>query len=316
MTSGVALVNHIKTIYQTETVNLVVNTHPHQDHTAGLTAVLSELEVDLLLMHLPWEHSSEILNLFHDGRITSDSLADRIKRGLQATHDLYELSLKREVPVAEPFPGCDTGSPYIQILGPSREFYQGLVPQFTSTPRAVTLSEALETMFAKGVSWVKEALNEETLVDPVAGTNAENNSSAITFLSFGRQRMLFTADAGLPALERACDYAESQGISMRAFSLVQIPHHGSKRNIGPSILNRMIGEIGSDHWGSAIASVPATGEPKHPSKRVLNAFTRRGASVITTKDGTVCHSSGGVSRPNWRTIEPLPLFSEVEDEDL
>ena len=55
-----------------------------------------------------------------------------------------------------------------------------------------------------------------------------NNSSMITLLRVDGRRMLFTADAGMPALERAWDTAEEMGIAdVPTFS--QVPHHGSRR---------------------------------------------------------------------------------------
>src|SRR5664280_2714171 len=52
--SGEALVNHIKTHFGTSRVDIVVSTHPDQDHITGLETVLEELQVGTLLMHLPW----------------------------------------------------------------------------------------------------------------------------------------------------------------------------------------------------------------------------------------------------------------------
>jgi hypothetical protein len=66
-------------------------------------------------------------------------------------------------------------------------------------------------------------------------------------------------------------------IPLQSFKFVQIPHHGSKRNVGPAILNRLIGSPvaqGTNKF-TAFVSVPKKGEPKHPSKRVTNAFMRR-----------------------------------------
>jgi len=39
------------------------------------------------------------------------------------------------------------------------------------------------------------------------------------------------------------------GFPMQQFTFVQIPHHGSRRNVGPTVLNRLLGGIqleGSD----------------------------------------------------------------------
>ena len=40
-------------------------------------------------------------------------------------------------------------------------------------------------------------------------------------------------DAGINALWWATNYAKAQGFVLRDFKFVQIPHHGSRRNVGP-----------------------------------------------------------------------------------
>lgn len=107
--SGEKLVSHIREYYNTNYIDYVVNTHPDADHASGLTVVLEELEVGELWMHLPWLHSQIIRDLFKDGRITDDSLGERIKNSLNTAHSLYKLAEEREIPVLEPFEGDRIG---------------------------------------------------------------------------------------------------------------------------------------------------------------------------------------------------------------
>src|SRR5688572_1286072 len=62
--SGEALVEHIRREYQTTYVDLVVSTHPDNDHSSGLAPVLEKLQVGKLWMHKPWEHTYDIARLF------------------------------------------------------------------------------------------------------------------------------------------------------------------------------------------------------------------------------------------------------------
>ena len=66
---GEKLIEHIKTFYGTGSVDLVISTHPDNDHSSGLAAVLEELKVGRLWMHKPWEHTDDIARMFHDGRL-------------------------------------------------------------------------------------------------------------------------------------------------------------------------------------------------------------------------------------------------------
>jgi beta-lactamase superfamily II metal-dependent hydrolase len=319
--AGDLLVAHIRQHYGTERIDVVINTHPHADHTCGLYTVLEELDVQLLMMHKPWDHAVALRNMFHDGRITSTSLDERVRDALQHAHDLEELAGEMGIPIIEPFAGGQSPSPYIQFLSPTTEFYQKLLLDFTATPKAITFDSIVEAMLkraAKAVKWAKESWDSESLVDPVEGTNPENNSSVVTLLSFGEERFLFTGDAGVPALELSCAVADYLRIPLQSFRLVQIPHHGSKRNVGPTILNRLIGLPVAEGLKKffAYVSVPKKGEPKHPSRRVTNAFTRRGAKVIETKGTTkYLHSKGRTLREGWLRVEPMPFHTEVEEDE-
>lgn len=55
----------------------------------------------------------------------------------------------------------------------------------------------------------------------------------------GDYKFLFTGDAGKDALSEALNYWESCGYEASAFSVVQLPHHGSRKNIDPGILSRL-----------------------------------------------------------------------------
>ena len=128
---------------------------------------------------------------------------------------------------------------------------------------------------------------------------------------------LLTADAGVNALWWACDHADTAGIDLRACSLVQVPHHGSRRNVGPSVLNRLLGPIlpkGSAEQRKAIASVPKDDE-KHPRRIVMNAFLRRGVGVRKTQGEWYRLHANMPTRANEGTAQPFSFFDEVEEYD-
>ena len=177
--------------------------------------------------------------------------------------------------------------PGLSIIGPSADFYLKQLIDFRSInditedqDQDINVFDELAKAIRKTVNWISETWNEEKLVDPEAdATSAENSSSVISYFDLDGHRFLFTADAGVAALKHAADKAESLGLPLRSFKFVQAPHHGSKRNIGPTILNRLIGEpalFGTETNFTTFISAAEEGEPKHPNKRVVNAFIRRG----------------------------------------
>lgn len=108
---------------------------------------------------------------------------------------------------------------------------------------------------------------------------------------------------------------EAEGVQPGAFRFVQVPHHGSRRNVGPSILDRMLGPKGqSTQHSSAFASVPKKNpEHKFPAKKVTNAFHRRGYKVLVTQGDKIRHHHNAPAREGWTTATPLPFYEKVED---
>lgn len=70
---------------------------------------------------------------------------------------------------------------------------------------------------------------------------------------------LLTADAGEPALNGALDYLDSRNFSVSNFKFVQVPHHGSEHNVGPMLLNRMLGPKLPNEQRTRTAYVSADG---------------------------------------------------------
>ncbi len=174
------------------------------------------------------------------------------------------------------------------------------------------MAELLKEALAKAKT-VLEALNIETL-DDSGETTPGNNSSAILLLQLDGTRLLLTGDAGIPALSLAADSMDSMGLA-GPLDFVQVPHHGSRRNVGPTILNRLLGHYPQDPRMSAFVSASKDAK-KHPSKQVTNAFRRRGAPVCSTEGRKILHrSSDAPNRSDYGPIEPLPLFTTIEVEE-
>lgn len=109
---------------------------------------------------------------------------------------------------------------------------------------------------------------------------------------------------------------EAEDFQPGDFKFVQVPHHGSRRNVGPSILDRMLGPKGQTSRHSvAYASVPKKNpEHKFPAKKVTNAFYRRGYNVHVTQGQAIRHKYDAPDRESWTTLEPLPFYREVEED--
>jgi beta-lactamase superfamily II metal-dependent hydrolase len=305
--SGEKIVEHVKHYYNSNRADIVISTHPDSDHISGLSVVLEKLEVGNLLMHKPWEHAEDIRSLFVDDLLTARGLEIKLARALQGAKNLEKIAKRKNIPITEPFEGVHTADNSLLVLGPSKTYFQSLLCNFRCTPQPKESSTFLSTLLTKAgeaVTWVQETLGQETL-DDLGITSAENNSSAIVLLRQDNESLLFTGDAGIPALTNAADYAASQGINLSGLRFFQVPHHGSRRNLGPTILNRLTPR-------TAFISVCCDGAPKHPSRKVTNALRRRGASPYATKGLGLWHNLNGPVRSGWSAVEPLPFYDQVE----
>jgi len=315
---GQRIVDHIKLHYATERVDLMICTHPDQDHINGLETVIEALEVKELWMHLPWDHNQGLADKFHDGRITDSSISDRLKETLNKAHELYELASARGVTVREPFTDLAGADDTVKVLGPSLEYYEDLIPEFDGMPEtkhADSIFEAAINTVLAGVRKIFANWGEDHIYDD-GETAAKNNSSVITQIIVDGKRFVFTGDAGIEALGHAANQLDGC-IDPAQISFIQIPHHGSRRNVGPTVLNRLIGHpVGEGETRSitAIASTAKQGEPKHPRKAVLNAFTHRGAKVLATRGVGICHFSNAPDRSGWSSLAPEPYHHAFDEE--
>src|ERR1700730_189607 len=97
--SGDQLADHFIKHYKTDVVDLALLTHPDNDHASGIRRVLERLKVKQLAMHLPWRHSSDVLALINDGRVSANSLTERAKYNLRSAKEAYDLAAKKNIPV-------------------------------------------------------------------------------------------------------------------------------------------------------------------------------------------------------------------------
>lgn len=310
--SGEALVTHIKTHYNTNFVDFIVNTHPDQDHASGLSVVMESLEVGELWIHRPWNYTSVIIDYFKDQRMTEESLAKRLKEKFSASYSLEEIALKRRIPIKEPFQGQWIG--HFHVMSPNINWYlHELIPDFNKTPIKKGLAESsFRDFIMEGIKSVFESMSFETLKED-GETSADNESSVILYAHFNEKGYMLTGDAGIKALSHANEYAKSKSLDLAStLRFIQIPHHGSRRNVSPSILNEILGSKGQEENKTAFVSAGEYAK-KHPRQVVVNAFIRRGCKVISTEGNTIKHHHNMPKRDGWGPIEALKFNEEVED---
>lgn len=322
MQSGESVVTAINQYYGTTNIDRMVLTHPDDDHSSGLRYILENCDVRELWMHRPWLYADELVSRFKYAW-TEQGLRQKLREGFPIVAELEEIALRKGVQIHDPFAGSQIG--VFTVLSPTRDFYLDLLPNMSRTPEPAdhAVIDDLRQSSAAGffgaiknvVFGVFESWDIETL-DNAGETSASNESSVVLFGQVDEKRILLTADAGQLALERATSLCEQAGVPLQQFSVVSMPHHGSRRNIGPALLDRIIGprlSNGNSNGTIAVASA-AKDDEHHPKRVVMNAFKRRGCETATTEGVGILTRYNVDMRAGFSAIKEIPIFSDVESQ--
>ena len=320
--TGESMVAHIRNYYGNPArIDHVVATHPDGDHAGGLRTVLEEFDVGTLWMLRPWLYADEIISRFE--RFSNvENLRRRLKEIYPNIAALEEIATRRGIDILDPFQGKAIGA--FTVLAPTKARYLDLVvtsektPEFTEEAQASILSSAgtlLQKAAATLANLIKAAWGEEVFSPDE--TSAENEMSVVQYANLCGQRILLTADAGRSALSEAADYAPSVGLVLPGLDRVQVPHHGSRRNVSSELLDRWLGgklpskpAEGAGTFTAVVSSAKA--DEHHPRKSVVRAFMHRGAKVVCTEGITIQTQMNAPARPGWGPVTPHSYPEEQE----
>lgn len=317
---GNALVSHLTKYYfqntKNPTIDFIVCSHTDQDHASGLCELFDHFHVGALIVNRPWLYIDDIFDKVTDGRITKSSLENRLKQAYPYVSALEEKALKNNTPIYEGFQGT-TIYKQLKILSPTKEFYKSLLVESSKTPLSEN-SVAQDSFFTRILNEAKTTLESWTneLLREKVSTSPENEASIVLLGDMVEEQFLLTGDAGIRALRQSIDYASKTGIDIRRIKVHQIPHHGGRHNVSPSILDALLGKkIVKGTTPTKYAFVSVGKGTNHPQKMVTNAYMRRGAKVYEARTHTVRHQNGMTSRSGWTTTTPIAFSEKVEDWD-
>lgn len=278
-----------------------VNSHPHADHINGLLEILDLLgdKIQFAIYNDP----VECITTEHREKIKKAYLAkedEDITHLYEEFQDIEKLNLfckKYNVSRYKALAGMNIywGNAF-KILSPSEDFYVNLVQHFS------------DIEFLKSVEFKKLKLSANTsiseelapceVVDEVNDTSPENLTSTVIQLTDGAgNKYILTGDAGVDAF----DYMESEGFTTANIRLVQLPHHGSRRNIS----SQWIAKFNPNFY---VAS--AAGNNKHPRRALINCVKRNlgNCRVYSTHNSgtlTYCTDSSVFPIRGWISATPL-----------
>lgn len=279
-------------------IHHVVCTHPHDDHAGGLIELIKDED---LFFGKAWVHMPEMhidLEEMYLALYSTSNLnySKQLFESIKTNQELLTALMNRDIEIEEPFTGKKIG--FFTVCGPTVEYYESLVNNYTQIDQIKHLDELinkallgdfLTNYYESSSNFDSKSLSENPSTSP------ENNCSAILATIYDDDKYLFTGDAGTQALSLA-----TSEYNLTNCSWMQIPHHGSRRNITQGLI---------EYFSPCKAFVSAKGDKKHPRISVINAFKKLGAKVFSThypNGGNLRQYAGDVPyRPNQLPATPL-----------
>jgi beta-lactamase superfamily II metal-dependent hydrolase len=305
---GESIIKHVQEVYKTDKIDRVVLTHPDGDHASGLRAVVQNMKIGKIWMHCPWNHWKELQPFCRDGRITADSFVERLRRAYEYADEIENLALEKGIEIVPPHQGLSyvaNEQKLVTVLGPGKDYYLSLIEESDKTPRMINESSQKTFSTSKSLRYETLDFDTENLSAESESTSAENNMSLILYISVAGKKILLTGDSGTDAMYKAIYFAKSKGIDLKSLNLLQIPHHGSRRNLSQGILSELYAPLG-------IISCSKHGAPKHPSPIVTNALIRRQIQPFVTQGSSIRWNHNAPAREGWGSLSSVAFSNYVE----
>lgn len=304
------ITNHLKKVYYTKKIDYVFITHPDEDHLSGLKELLLQNEITIkhVFIHDPWEHAKTVFERSDDNRRTFRSVKSRMEKGFPLLSEVFELLDDRKISYNEIFSDKVVpldGGYYVDILGPSQQFYEKLIFEYTESLNKPSYSQ--QDIYQRRLC--NALLVKKYFVDNPS-TSQKNESSMILLLAKKENKeplCLFSGDAGARAYIGAIHNINQYRIPIKNVPYVQLPHHGSIKNVQKWFFDFFKNS-------SFIVSASSGEIEKHPSPLLVNYIClKMGSSIyqVTESNGLRCTFDDAPDRPGWSSAESMDYMLNV-----
>lgn len=288
-------------------IDLMILSHPDTDHVSGLVELAKDpdIQINNILMHRPWEEIG--VTWFQDGRITKNSLKERLADAFEKAYELDQATpnANKLSPAPTTYTCCGAK---LHILAPSNNLYKTCIAKCGKTPTSI-----FESTVKKEISFSK-ITNEENYSEGDRinwyydeQTSEINESSFVILFEYEGDQILLTGDAGQKGLKEAIEYANANGLDLSKVGIIKMPHHGSRKNITPEIMDQL-GACGTSCYISCVKN----DEGHHPSKRLVNMLNQKGFKVYATQGSILHYGKNAPAREGYTTVYPKNNYSKME----
>ena len=296
--NGETIAKNFNKWYPNEYVDLAIVTHPDKDHFGGFIKLLEMMDAndkDAIEIKRFW------INDPGNGHIDKDEVKWISKQGsinvkARSVYDLDEGGKKNlmdmllrhsniihEEKFAKPgikdenglyIPQRDELFPNFIILGPTKAYYESLIPNFRNDELNFFAKEG-DAGYDEKNDIEEDGKSLSKALDDAKEDTSTHNRSSIIFIFEPKEgeKYLFTGDASIESFAKMykSGYNYTENVEW-----LKLPHHGSKHNLNSSILR---------HFKPRVTYVSAKKYEQWLNKCVVNALKKLNTEVYSTHQG-------------------------------
>lgn len=299
---GQTIYNHIKKYYSQEYIDLVIITHCDSDHYGGMQYLINkhndsndDFRIEKVWVHDPYNHV-DVDDVKYIRK--EETLRKRLNAAYEFNDgsNLLELLDEANIVRREVFSGDTMDELNIKVLGPNKDYYESLIPDFR-VDLDFKEEQDDEDVYAGLVCYTQteDEFYSKALEDAYDDKSKVNQSSIIFLFEPDSQKLLFTGDAGKEALHRVID--EDKNKVVTNLDWLKVPHHGSKHNLDNAIISYL-------HPKTSYISTEKI--KKYANQCTINALKKVGNVYSTHQDRkSIWHHHGTKDREDYSPVKPL-----------
>lgn len=306
---GDMITDHINEYYDGHAIDLAIVTHPDDDHFGGFVRLLEKtnnhdceaLTIKKFWVNNPgnnhiennqikWINNQKSINVraasVYDLKVGDNSynLINQIESLKIPNYEKFAfVKLKNDKYLLKPSPFHG-----FTILGPTKEYYEELVPNFRNDKLNFRKIDDDSKYDASSDKTTDVSLSP-TLDDASDDTSAQNKSSIIfMYEPDNGNKYLFMGDASVESFKQMPKLAKD---ACRNSHWLKVPHHGSKHNLNSEIIK----------WiNPKVAYISTEKVNNYLSLCTINALKRNNIDVYSThKDKATILHNGFQNRQGW-----------------
>ena len=295
---GEKVLNHIQKYYNKQYIDLVIITHCDADHYGGMKYLIDKhnegasFSIKKVWVHDPYVHVDvdDVKYIRKDETLRERlNAAYAFSDGSNLLDMLDESHINRE----EVFSEDTYDALNIKVLGPDKEYYESLIPDFRVDLDFKEEQPEDEYTDLACFSQTEDEFFSRALEDAYDDKSKVNQSSIIFAFCPKEEIFLFTGDAGKEAIEKVLQQYEG----LENINWLKVPHHGSKHNLNNAIIEKLRPKV---------SFISTEKYSKYANKCIVNALKKVGRVYSTHKNRSkLWYYQGTDSRSDYSSTDSL-----------